>query len=263
MACQKLPHRSSHILHVRLQSKVARIQQLHLCIGIIALERLRTRGTKTDRTCPRSPEAEASTCESTPGTSDTASRYSHNPETGRVGYPCFRRAIIAASSVYPSGAIAPDAAHRTCTARESFRTQRLVHNLAMLRRRSRQYCWIAPTHLPTLFVRIPFCEQSPSPLRMRHRKTKPRRCAIVEHIQRITLQPERLRKCLHRLARLSKLYVYPRSAGTSVNPNPGRSGAITRYRSANRGISSRYWNELAGNPCSNKTTGASAGPASR
>src|SRR5262249_60594262 len=65
------------------------------------------------------------------------------------------------------------------------------------------------------------------------------------------------------LANASNEYAYLRVGGTSVKPKPGRSGAITRYRSARRGIRSRNMNDEAGKPWSKRTTAPSGGPGSR
>jgi hypothetical protein len=65
------------------------------------------------------------------------------------------------------------------------------------------------------------------------------------------------------VAKLSKVYEYRRAAGIAVKPNEGISGAISRKRSAKRGMSCWNISEEFGNPCNSSSTGECTPPASR
>src|SRR6266481_3580125 len=80
----------------------------------------------------------------------------------------------------------------------------------------------------TLFVRVPVLRNDRGDsVRLTHRQTETGWRAIVEHIKGVAVELERLREGLYG-QRQSRKRVTIVSAGTSVNPKPGRSGAITR-----------------------------------
>jgi hypothetical protein len=88
------------------------------------------------------------------------------------------------------------------------------------------------------------------------------RRAVVENVERAVLHPSAFTNASTVRASASNEYLSSRSSGTRVNPKPGRSGAIARYRVAKRGINSRNICDDEGKTCNSKTTGPTAGPAS-
>jgi hypothetical protein len=87
--------------------------------------------------------------------------------------------------------------------------------------------------------------------------------AVVEDVDRETVKPDDLGKALNdasdSVERVGELV----AAGMSGWPNPGRSGATMRKRSARSGIKSRNMCPALGKPCSSRSFGPSGAPASR